>query len=124
MYGINEIVLVGDINKEPETKTHKNLLITEFIIHIKRKYHNRDGELLADVQDIKVGAFGRTAEYARDNLDIGDRVCVKARLRGRTWEGKHYVDVSAYDITRLTEGTGKPEKPAPATTDDEDDLPF
>ena len=125
MYGVNEVTIIGDINKEPTFKIVKDLPICEFLVKVKRKYY-KNQEVMTDVQDVKISCFGRTAEGVRDNIDIGDRVFIKARARGRSWEGKHYVDISAYEIIRLTEGTGlkPPELVEEAPKDDDDDLPF
>lgn len=130
MYGVNEVILIGDVNKEPTSKfTPSNLLIGNLILTVKRPYYNKDGEKQLDVQDVIIDFFSKVAERMMEEIHMGARVFVKCRMRGRTYEGKHYVNLAAYDFVRLTEGTiGKlPEthtEPDEAPKDDEDDLPL
>lgn len=114
MSDINTVTLSGTIRGEVESYTREDLVVSRFYLGVAEAHEKAEEGLF------KVVAFGKTAEYARKNLQDGERVTVTGRLlaRGGT-RGPRPVEVQAKVITRQnrakTKTNSQPEAEADAS---------
>lgn len=98
---LNQIVLVGRLVQDPETKELENGIKTSYItLAVKRSYKNVNGEYEIDLIPVKLykGIAENTVEYCK----IGDIVGVRGRVQSRKEEDKSIIEVTAERITFLS----------------------
>ena len=149
MIGVNKVILIGNLGKNPEIITFpKENQGDDSMNNVVRKAtfplattvvrKNRDGERIEQTDWHTVVCWRGLADIAEKLLHKGTQVYVEGKLQNRTWEdrdgNKHYAtEVVAENFTILG-GRVRNEEPTPAadpyanilTTDTEPlgDLPF
>lgn len=127
MQGLNKIMLVGYIGRNPDIKhTSNGMMITNFSMGVNERC-KEGGEWQDKTEWFKIVAFGKTAEYAGKHLAKGSLIYVEGRVQTRTWKGKdgtakHEQEVICERLISLSQNAG--EKPEQENTNDDDDMPF
>ena len=105
MAGINKIILIGNIGRDPEIRYSQgsNTAVADFSLAVTEKRKDRDGRWSDQTEWFKVISFGRTAEnYVSKYLKKGQRAYVEGRLEIDRWvnrDGKDQVTLKvANDI--------------------------
>lgn len=117
--GINQVILMGRLTRDPETRTTPSgKTVTTFGLAVDRG--GQDDQ--ADFFDIT--AWEKTGELVAQYLGKGRRVLIQGRLRFDSWDDKETgkkrskVDVTATDVTFLDgpngDGAASTGAPAPA----------
>ena len=91
MASLNQLTLLGNIGKDPEIRsTPGGILIASFSLATS-DYAGKDsgGKAKFDTEWHNVKAFGKDAEYVRDNITKGDNVMVIGRVKTDSWEDKN-----------------------------------
>ncbi|GBR77689.1 single-stranded DNA-binding protein [Candidatus Termititenax dinenymphae] len=118
----NRIVLIGTVQNKPETKhtTDSGLSVSKFVVSAARP-PRQDGRL--DYDKIPVVAFGKTADYAAENLQTNSTVLVEGRIQVSQREADglktYQTEVNAQTV-RLFGGVSSP---APASTPAQSSAP-
>ncbi|MCM1168370.1 MAG: single-stranded DNA-binding protein [Bacteroides sp.] len=114
MSGVNKVILIGNLGKDPEVYVFDNgrkrarltLATTEY-------YKSRQGDRIEHTEWHSVVLYGDLAEVSEKYLKKGMKIYVEGRLRTRMWEDKgqkrYYVEVEAKTMEMLGR---KDEKPA------------
>ena len=132
---MNKIFLIGNLTKDPESKTTANgVQYCRFSIAVNRKYANADGNKTADFFNIV--AWRGLAETAQKYLSKGMKVCVDGYVTMNNYEDSKgntrlQVDINADNIEFLTKKeekdtpySGMAKKPVQEGDFDDNDLPF
>ncbi len=105
--GINQVILMGRLTRDPETRTTPSgKSVTSFSIAVDRV--GQDDQ--ADFFDVT--AWEKTGELVQQYLSKGRRVLVQGRLRQDSWDDKETgkkrsrVEVTATDVTFLDGPSG------------------
>jgi len=125
--GINQVILMGRLTRDPETRTTTSgKSVTSFSLAVDRL--GSDDQ--ADFFDVT--AWEKTGELVQQYLSKGRRVLVQGRLRQDSWDDKETgkkrsrVEVTASDVTFLDgpsgDGGGQSAAPAPAGKKKSDDV--
>ncbi len=107
MVGLNKVMLIGSLGRDPETRTLPNgTVMTCFSLGVERIRVGSDGERREVVDWFNVVAWRRLAEICAQYLRQGSRVYVEGRLEARSWEDpqgvRHYrTEVVANDMIML-----------------------
>ncbi|MBD5397114.1 single-stranded DNA-binding protein [bacterium] len=118
MSGVNKVILVGNLGKNPEVFTFENeSKKVRLAIATTEVFKNKKGERVEHTEWHWVVLYRGLAEVAEKYLKKGSQVYVEGRLRLRSWnEGSHkrYVtEIEAQNLTLLGKGNGKrDDKPA------------
>lgn len=145
MNGLNKVLVAGHIGADPVSRsTPGGTPVTNFAVATNQRWKDKQtGEMRETTEWIRIVAFGRLAEIARDYLGKGTAVFIDGAMRTRSYEKdgvKQYrTEVIANEIQLLTssgEDHGKPHQddqppaaraqeqvPAPRTDFDEE-VPF
>ena len=139
MAGLNKVMLIGNLGKDPEMRyTANGKAVTTFSIAVSRNIQNPEGERREETDWFDVVTWERLAELCSQFLQKGRKAYVEGRLHTRSWEGqdgqkKYRTEVIAQTVLFLDSGGGGPRMmehmdEAPATAGagqvDPDDLPF
>ena len=150
MAGLNKVILMGNLTKDPEYKTTPSGVgVTTFSIAVGRRFAKQGDEVTADFFNIV--AWRNTAEFVSKYFNKGRAIVVVGSLQTRSWtdqngQKRYITEVIAdecYFAGNSGNGNGQSEggtfygaepaaqnmgaKPAAATFEElstEDDLPF
>lgn len=144
MAGVNKVILVGNLGKDPEVRHLDNgRAVANFSLATSETYKNKQGERVTNTEWHNVVLWTPLAEIAERFLKKGGQVYIEGKLTTRSWDdqdgNKRYTtEVVGREMTLLgsrPEGgsgapQGSPANPAvesPVSSipeDDTDDLPF
>ena len=134
--GINKVILIGSIGKDPETRYAANgNAITNLSLATSEQWQDKNtGEKQERTEWHRVSMFGRLAEIAGEYLKKGSKVYIEGKLQTRKWQDqsgqdKYTTEIVASEMQLLDgkpEGQAQRSAPAPSVQDDFDDglIPF
>ncbi len=150
MSGVNKVILVGRLGKEPEVRNLENgAIVANFTMATSETYKDRTtGEKKETTEWHNIVLWRGLAEISQKYLHKGDLVYIEGKLKTRSWEKegvtRYTTEVVADNMTMLgsksgggstgspsgeyggsrsSERTSTEAYPAPADTNT-DDLPF
>ena len=89
MPNLNEIYLMGNLTRDPESRyTPGGYAVCTLSLAINRVTKDRDGQRKEEVTYVDVTCWGKTAENAAKYLAKGRPVFIKGRLKLDAWEDK------------------------------------
>lgn len=148
MSGINKVILVGNLGKDPEIRTFENgSKKASFTIATSETRKDKDGNRSEFTEWHNIVCWRNLAEIAEKYLTKGKQIYLEGKLRTRSWEEngtKRYItEIEASTFTMLgtkndnteqrvsnaTTGVVPPTPPENTYTEAEaatetDDLPF
>lgn len=113
MSGINKVILIGNVGKNPETKTFENgTKKVNFTLATTEFYKDKDGTRKELTEWHNLVCWRALADFAEKYLTKGRKIYVEGKLHTRSWDddkGKHYItEVYANTITLLDRMENKP----------------
>lgn len=151
MAGVNKVILVGNLGKDPEVRTLENgSKVASFSLATSENYKDRNsGETITNTEWHNIVMWRGLAEVAEKYLRKGSQIYIEGKLRSRSYQDKEGVtkyitEIEAKELTML----GKPQSssdaaPSPAPSqqqsnaqkstpvaeslqsdEEDDDLPF
>ncbi|MEO1219205.1 MAG: single-stranded DNA-binding protein [Bacteroidota bacterium] len=140
MSGVNKVILLGNLGRDPETKHLENgRARTNFTLATNETYKNREGAKVTNTEWHNVVLWTPIAEIAEQYLSKGKQVYIEGKLTSRSYvdrEGqtKHITEVVGQNLMMLggkgEEVDGQSERPQPPTShplvdaEPTDGLPF
>ena len=89
MRGINKVVLMGNLGKDPDMQfLEGNIAVAKFSLATTESYKDRSGKLLAQTEWHTVVLWRGLAELAQKYLHKGSLIYVEGHLKTRSWEDK------------------------------------
>ena len=100
MSGINKVILIGNLGKDPETRyMPSGKAATNFSIATSERFKDREtGEPQERTEWHRVATFDRLAEIAAEYLKKGSKVYIEGKLRTRKWQDKEGKDRYSTEI--------------------------
>ena len=98
--GINKVILIGSIGKDPETRYAANgNAITNLSLATSEQWQDKNtGEKQERTEWHRVSMFGRLAEIAGEYLKKGSKVYIEGKLQTRKWQDKDGRDCYTTEI--------------------------
>ncbi len=143
MAGVNKVILVGNLGKDPEVRHLENgASVANFSIATTETYKDRTtGERKDQTEWHNIVLWRGLAEVAEKYLKKGSQVYIEGKLRTRSWEKdgitRYTTEVVGDNMTMLggkSDSNGgsqgdqyqQQSEPAPSASSDDatDDLPF
>jgi single-strand DNA-binding protein len=143
MSGINKVILVGRVGKDPEVRyLEGGIAVAKFSLATSETYKNKEGNKVESTEWHNVVAWRQIAEVIEKYVKKGDLLYIEGKLRTRTYgeenNKKYFTEIVTDQMTMLggkrdggnqgAQITGEPsvtsqpmETPAPTAADD---LPF
>jgi single-strand DNA-binding protein len=89
MAGLNKVILIGNLGRDPELRyTANGQPVATFTLATTESWTNKSGERDQRTEWHRVVAWGKLAELAGEYLSKGRQVYVEGRLQTREWEDK------------------------------------
>ena len=134
MAGVNKVILVGNLGKDPEVKYLDNgVAVANFSLATTENYKNKEGEKVSQTEWHNIVLWRGLAEVAEKYLKKGASVYIEGKIKTRKWEDKdgntrYNTEILADNMTMLGSKSTS-ESTAPTTSeksadDTADDLPF
>ena len=124
MAGVNKVILLGNLGKDPEVRHLENgRAVANFSIATSETYKNKQGEKVTNTEWHNVVLWTPLAEIAEKYLNKGNQVYIEGKLTSRSYEDKdgvtkYITEVVGRDLTLLG-GPSRPEGGAPAAASSE-----
>lgn len=112
MSGVNKVILVGRLGKDPEVRNLDNgAVVANFTIATSESYKDKTtGEKKEVTEWHNVVLWRGLAEISQRYLHKGDMVYIEGKLRTRSWEKegvtRYTTEVVADNMTMLSTGRG------------------
>ena len=89
MKGFNKVVLMGNLTRDPETRTTPGgQSVTSFSLAVNRTWRGNDGQQQESVSYIDCTAWGKAGEIIAQYMGKGRALLVSGRLDQRSWDDK------------------------------------
>lgn len=100
MSGINKVIVLGNVGKEPEVRTFDSGdTVTNFSVATSEKWKDKtSGELKESTEWHRVSCFGKLSEIASKYVKKGDKIYVEGSLRTRKWTDAAGVEKYSTEI--------------------------
>ncbi|EKD70186.1 MAG: Single-stranded DNA-binding protein [uncultured bacterium] len=144
--GINKVILIGNLGRDPEVRyTPNGLAVANITIATSESWKDKQsGEMQERTEWHRVVFYQRLAEIVGEYLRKGSKIYVEGRLQTRKWQDKNtgqdrYTTEIIADTMQMLDSKGSAsdsasfEKPtaaaqtpemAPALDSFDDDIPF
>src|SRR6266853_6979068 len=87
--GVNKVILLGRLGKDPEVKyTPNGTPVAKFTVATNDRYKDKEGQWQDRTEWHNVTAWARTAEIAGEYLKKGGQVYIEGSLRTHSWDDK------------------------------------
>lgn len=143
MTGINKVILIGNLGRDPELSyTPNGLAVAKFSIATSDRWKDKNtGEMQERTEWHRITAFGKLGEICGEYLSKGRQVYIEGRLQTSSWEKdgitRYSTDIIANDMKMLgpkgsgerpaSSGGGAPADNTESDVDSnatDDDIPF
>ena len=139
MAGINKVILIGNLGKDPEVRTTENgSKVATFSLATSETYKNKEGQKVDQTEWHNIVLWRESAEIAEKYLRKGSQIYLEGKIRTRSWDDKdgikrYTTEIIGFSFTML--GAKREEAPPPPVEPDilpkasmapgpDDDLPF
>lgn len=127
MSGINKVILVGRLGKDPEVKhLESGSTLANFSLATSEKYKNKNGEMVETTEWHNIVIWGKLAEIVEKWVHKGDLIYVEGKLVTRSWEKdgitRYATEIVGIAMTMLGSKSGTQSNEY--AIEEIDDLPF
>ncbi len=141
MSGINKVILVGNLGKDPEVRALEGgVQVAKFPLATSESYKGKDGQRVEQTEWHNVVMWRGLAEVAEKYLHKGSQVYIEGKIRTRSWDDKdgtkkYMTEIVADNMTMLgkrgednnssSQDNNRNEEPVTSGSNSgSDDLPF
>ncbi len=139
MAGVNKVILIGNLGRDPEVQTFENgLKKATFTLATTETYKSREGAREQHTEWHRIVLWRALADIAETYLKKGNQIFLEGRIRTNQWKDKDgnprtTVEIEGTSMTMLggrREQAAAPEEqteelqPNDLPQAQEDDLPF
>ena len=134
--GVNKVILVGSVGKDPESKVMPNgNAVVNFSLATSESWKDKSGQQQESVEWHRCVCFGKLAEIIAQYVKKGSKLYLEGSLKTRSWEKdgvKQYATEIVISEMQMLDGKpaessqpsqGRAAQSAPFS-DFDDDLPF
>ena len=139
MAGVNKVILVGNLGKDPEVRyLDSGVAVANFSLATTENYKNKRGEKVSQTEWHNIVLWRGLAEVAEKWLKKGSSVYIEGKIRTNKWEDKegntrYNTEILADNMTMLgnrnnSDASDKNDikivSEIKSVNDENDDLPF
>ena len=93
MASLNKCLFIGNLTAVPEIRTMPNgEQVANFTIALNERYKAKDGNIVENVEYVRIVLYRRLAEIAAQYLHKGSQVYIEGRLKTRKWQDSNGQD--------------------------------
>ena len=90
---VNKCLFIGNLTADPEIRTMPNgEQVANFSIALNERYKAKDGNIVENVEYVRIVLYRRLAEIAGQYLTKGSQVYIEGRLKTRKWQDSNGQD--------------------------------
>lgn len=90
---LNKCLFIGNLTADPEIRTMPNgEQVANFSIALNERYKAKDGNIVENVEYVRIVLYRRLAEIAGQYLHRGSQVYIEGRLKTRKWQDSNGQD--------------------------------
>lgn len=90
---VNKCIFIGNLTADPEIRTMPNgEQVANFTIALNERYKAKDGNVVENVEYVRIVLYRRLAEIAGQYLHKGSQVYIEGRLKTRKWQDSNGQD--------------------------------
>lgn len=90
---VNKCLFIGNLTADPEIRTMPNgEQVANFTIALNERYKAKDGNIVENVEYVRIVLYRRLAEIAAQYLHKGSQVYIEGRLKTRKWQDSNGQD--------------------------------
>ena len=90
---VNKCLFIGNLTADPEIRTMPNgEQVANFTIALNERYKAKDGNVVENVEYVRIVLYRRLAEIAGQYLTKGSQVYIEGRLKTRKWQDNNGQD--------------------------------
>ena len=125
MSGINKVILIGNLGKDPEVRYLDNgVAVANISLATTENYKNKEGEKVSQTEWHDVVLWRGLAEVAEKYLKKGASIYIEGKIRTSKWVDKddnsrYKTEIMADKMNMLSKSSNET-----ALNNTEDDLPF
>lgn len=134
MAGINKVILIGNLGKDPELRyTPNSKAVATFSLATTERWKDKEGQFQEKTEWHNIVAWGKQAEICKEYLKKGSSVYVEGRLQHRSYDDKdgnkkYITEIVARSVQMLGRKGDAKEEPVSqdleSSAAEEEDLPF
>ena len=127
MAGVNKVILIGNLGKDPEIRyLDSGVPVANITLATTESYTNKEGERVSQTEWHDIVLWRGLAEITDKYLTKGSRVYIEGKIKTRKWEDKegnnrYRTEILANNMTMLggkTSHESPTEKTQEASTND------
>jgi single-strand DNA-binding protein len=122
MSGVNKVILVGNVGKDPEVRyLEGGLAMVKFTLATTESYKNKEGLKVDQTEWHNITMWNKLAEIAEKYVRKGNKLYIEGRIRTRSYgdenNKKYFTEIIAEEMVMLGGGpkvesvSGKAELP-------------
>ena len=125
MSGVNKVILIGNLGKDPEVRYLDNgVAVANISLATTENYKNKEGEKVSQTEWHDVVLWRGLAEVAEKYLKKGASVYIEGKIRTSKWVDKddnnrYKTEIMADKMNMLSKSSNET-----SLNNTEDDLPF
>ena len=90
---VNKCLFIGNLTADPEIRTMPNgEQVANFSIALNERYKAKDGNVVENVEYVRIVLYRRLSEIAGQYLHKGSQVYIEGRLKTRKWQDSNGQD--------------------------------
>lgn len=136
MSGINKVILIGNVGKDPETKyLEGGIPVTKFSLATTETYKDKSGKRIDKTEWHNIVLWRGLAEVAEKYVKKGQKLYIEGKIQTRSYgednNKKYITEIVGDNMTMLTPkdmqitgDTSSQTVNEPSIPQDTDDLPF
>lgn len=107
MSGVNKVILIGNLGKDPDLRNFEGgNVVANFTLATTEVYRDRNGNKVEQTEWHNIAMWGKLAEIAGKILRKGAKVYIEGRIKNRSWEDregnkKYITEIVAENFTLL-----------------------
>ncbi|MBN2747583.1 MAG: single-stranded DNA-binding protein [Bacteroidales bacterium] len=99
MAGINKVILVGNLGKDPEVRAFENgAKVAQFSLATSESYKDKDGNWQEQTEWHNIVMWRQLAERAERDLKKGMQIFVEGKIKTRQWTDQNNATRYTTDI--------------------------
>lgn len=112
MSGVNKVILVGHVGKDPETKTiDQNVNITKFSLATTDSYKGKDGKKVETTEWHNIVLWRGLADVAAKYVKKGSHLYIEGKIQTRSYDDKdgnkkYFTEIVGSEMVMLGKKSG------------------
>ncbi|MFN2394180.1 MAG: single-stranded DNA-binding protein [Bacteroidales bacterium] len=141
MAGVNKVILIGNLGKDPEVRNlESGAKVANFSLATTEYFKGKDGQRQESTEWHNIVLWNQMAELAEKYLKKGNSIYLEGRIRTRSYDDKdgvkkYVIEIMGNQMTFLggpksdssgsqDSGSAAPQDPGIVEDADDGDLPF